>query len=395
MNVYGLKEFANKVPELLRKKTRNKKNPEKWSWVPAKPDKIKNILKYRTRETKAVNYACMSNYRPTDKKQNIVLLFAMGNLSYSLVSHLEENKLSYFFLDYPQFVVKGSVTVSTNDGRMSKILQMEDLRLNLDDVKVVLWNPPKYPYPFTDSDMIPRTSRRNKFLHRKRWAQFLRELSGLLPEDVTWVPGNPFNGSQEWQNKISEYLIAHECGLQVPPFIFTNKRKELSKFSEQQGTRLLLREFASPPYSFPPVNINTQHVPEELLKTSPCFFQKYIEKEYEFRVVVLFDKIFPCKIYSQDSELAREDWRVYDDARVKWELTTLPEEVCAKIIQIREKLGLLWCSIDLIYSKDGNYYYLETNRPGAHYWLELFVGLDIGKEIALVLKEKKLSDTLT
>ncbi len=115
MNVYGLKEFANKVPELLRKKTKNKRNPSKWTWVPSKPDKIKNILNYRARETAAVNYACMSNYRTSSEKQNIVLLFAMGNLSYSMVRHLEENKLKYFFIDYPQFLVKGFIDIAETE----------------------------------------------------------------------------------------------------------------------------------------------------------------------------------------------------------------------------------------------------------------------------------------
>lgn len=102
------------------------------------------------------------------------------------------------------------------------------------------------------------------------------------------------------------------------------------------------------------------------------------------------DKIYPCKIHSQDSELTKADWRVHDDANVKWEITKLPKELTEKLIRIKNRLGLNWCSIDLILSTDNNYYFLEANRPGAHYWLEMFVGLDITKEIVNELVKRKI-----
>jgi glutathione synthase/RimK-type ligase-like ATP-grasp enzyme len=112
------------------------------------------------------------------------------------------------------------------------------------------------------------------------------------------------------------------------------------------------------------VKIDVSQISFKYLKKSPCCFQAYIEKEYELRIVVLFDKVFPCKIYSQNSELTKDDWRIHDDANVKWEIISIPEDIERKLIFIREKLGLTWCSIDLIYGKDHNYYFLEVNRPG-------------------------------
>jgi glutathione synthase/RimK-type ligase-like ATP-grasp enzyme len=141
------------------------------------------------------------------------------------------------------------------------------------------------------------------------------------------------------------------------------------------------------PFSFPLIGINLNKVSLKNLKNSPCSFQTYIEKAYELRVVVLFDKVFPCKIYSQNSELAKTDWRVYDDSNVKWELSVIPKEIELKLIKMRELLDLSWCSVDMIYGKDKKYYFLEANRPGAHYWLDYFVGLDITKEIVDEIKK--------
>jgi glutathione synthase/RimK-type ligase-like ATP-grasp enzyme len=101
-------------------------------------------------------------------------------------------------------------------------------------------------------------------------------------------------------------------------------------------------------------------------------------------------KVFGCKIYSQDSELAKEDWRVHDDSNVKWELIKLPENINSKLINICKELNLTWCSVDLIFSINSEYYFLELNRLGAHYWLAPFIGLDITKEIIMEISKLKV-----
>src|SRR5690606_3171517 len=101
----------------------------------------------------------------------------------------------------------------------------------------------------------------------------------FLNEDVIWLPGKPFKGSQEWQNKITEYNLAYNEGLEIPPYILTNSKEDLVNFhKENKGGSVLFREFSTPPFSYAPIKVNVQDIKEELLKTSPCFFQKYIEK---------------------------------------------------------------------------------------------------------------------
>jgi hypothetical protein len=372
--VFGLEEISGKVNELLFSKVENKSEPDKWTWSPANPEKIKNLDKAIAEEKSKVNF--ITNYKPNKTKQKVVLIFALGNLSYGLVNNLEGKNIKFFFIEYTAFTVQGEVNISIDDNQ-SRFLKIKDLLLDLNDVSVVVWNPPKYINPLFDFEHIPEENGRNEFIFKKRWVQFLKELPWLLNEDVKWLPGTTLNGSQEWQNKIGEYNLAKNLGLIVPPLIFTNSKTELNKFISKHGNKILIREFSTPPFSFPPVKNN----PFSNLKNSPVCFQKYIEKIYELRVIVLFDKVFPCKINSQDSELTKHDWRVHDDANVKWELITIPEELSKKLISLSKKLKLNWCSIDLIYSTNNEYYFLEANRPGAHYWLELFIGLDITKEI--------------
>lgn len=393
MNIYGLQEFDRSKYLELKLRTKNRAKPEKWSWTPANPDKIKNIGKALKKERAQVNYACMTNYTMTEERQDIVLVFAMGNLSYGFVEQLSAEGLKFVYLDFVQFAAQGKVTFCISGNTVTNYLEVGDVTVNLDDIKIVIWNTPLYPYPIFDFSILPETDR-EKFLHRKRWALVLKEFKGYLRKDVLWFPGDPFNGSQEWQNKVTEYKVAHDLGLNVPPFILTNDIEGLHRFAYHQGNELLLREFSTPPYSLSPAKVKIDEVDKDLLFSSPCVFQKYINKKYEFRVVVICDRVFPCKIHSQDSELAKNDWRVHDDEHVKWELVKFPEELEEKLIALAKALRLTWCSIDMILSEDDQYYFLEANRPGAHYWLETFVGLSVSKEIVKEVKKHLINDEI-
>ncbi len=396
MKVFGLNHLSKRVVELLLKEVKYKNEPEKWKWTPHNPDKIRNIVDIVANEKKEVNFACITNYEPADEKQKVALVFAQGNLSYGMIENFKKEELKFFFIDFLQFTFLGKVVVKLENGTQKKWLQINDLTLKIDDIGCIIWNPPplKYFHPIFDSSMIPEKKGRNFFLYKKRWLQLLRDLILLVPKDAVWLPGTTLNGSQDWQNKIGEYSIAESIGLNIPPTIFTNDIKELKNFDSEYGPEIVLREFSSPPWSFPPIRIDLKKISFKNFEKSPSCFQQYIEKQYEYRVVILFDKVFPCKIYSQDSILAKDDWRVYDDANVKWELTDLPKDLEEKLIKMNRMLNLTWSSIDLIYGTDNKYYFLEANRPGAHYWLDAFVGFDVSKEIVSEIKNRKLAEHL-
>ena len=121
------------------------------------------------------------------------------------------------------------------------------------------------------------------------------------------------------------------------------------------------------------------------LANSPCVFQRYVDKEYDVRAVVIGRRVFACRIDSQASPAARIDWRVYDNARVRWDRMRLPRRVERALLALATRLGLTWASFDLVKGRDGSFYFLEVNRPGLSYWLKPFVGLDVPREIVQFL----------
>jgi len=385
MKVYGLKELGRKIPELLKKDVKDRYDPDKWNWKPYDPEKIKNIREVIAAERAQTYYAVITNYSPARRKQKVVLVFSMGNLTYSLLNHFDTAGILYYYIDYVQFMAKaGEVVVQIESGELIAEICIDNLILNLRDVEFVIWTPPLYPIPFFDNKMIPPRTGRNRYLFDKRWQSLVCSLE-LILANATWLPGKPSKGSQDWQNKLGEYYLAMLVGLKIPPTIFTNSSDRIKLFFEGEQS-ILLREFSCPPYSFPPVHVDLQRATFLHLEKAPCTFQKYIGKKFEYRVVVFFDEVFAFRIHSQDSALTQHDWRVHDDANVKWEVASLPEEIEQKLTTLRTHLQLNWMSVDLIETPDNEFYFLEANRPGAHYWLSMFVGFDITEKIAQHIK---------
>ena len=60
----------------------------------------------------------------------------------------------------------------------------------------------------------------------------------------------------------------------------------------------------------------------------------------------------------------------------------LPVNIEKKINSLMIKLNLISGSIDLIYSKTGEYYFLEVNSEGQYDWLSKLGGYNLDCEIA-------------
>ena len=193
---------------------------------------------------------------------------------------------------------------------------------------------------------------------------------------------HPLNGSQEWQNKFSELAIAKREGFAVPDTLCTNDPEQALAFVTESHGKVMFREYSRAAPLFPLVFVTGSPTLRDFkdVTAAPCVFQRYVEKEFEVRAVLVGDNIFACRIDSQASKAAAVDWRIYDNARVRWDRITLPKRVHNALLRIGKALDLTLGSFDLIKGTDGKYYFLEVNRPGATYWLLPFVGLDISKE---------------
>jgi len=350
---------------------------DQWRWQPFDAEGVSRL----TSPLLGDEYSIRTNYQPASHGQQVVLVFSLGVLNPGLLRWFREYDLKYFFIDFEDFTWRGTVSVGLAGDDQ---LRLDSACLRLSDVSAVLWNPPS-PGDLPIAGQTPER-RLNRHLRAERWIQILKDLPALLPEHALWLPGPPSKGSWQWQNKLSEYLVARRAGLDVPDTITTNDPTVAREFIEKWKGRVVFKEF-----SHALIRFKTEFVKglgDDRLTVSPVTFQQYIDKEYEIRVVVVGDKVFACRIDSQASELARIDWRVYDNANVRWDRMRLPRRIERGIVKLMRSLDLLWGSVDLAKAKDGRFYFFEVNRPGSQYWLLPYVGLDTTKEIAGYLAEQ-------
>lgn len=358
-----------------------------WVWKPHSPELLAKML--RNIHTRKANRtaAVETNYRPSSARQKVVLSFFASDF---FGQTLRQSGLKYFAVDFDQFAARGTVDIQLGE-HFSAFFVLGNARLNLQDVRAVLWLPPPW-MNYCNKPGPDTLARSNRQLRIQRWSQLLRDLPSLLAPGTLWLPSHPLNGSQEWQNRIAEFQTARLTGLKVPETICTTDAKAALAFLERCGGRALFRDFSLQPFGGPLEWITTKELraKSRRLRLAPCVFVKGINKVFDVRAVVVGDRIFAVRINSQSSpiERARLDWRVYDNAHTPHERMSLPKAIERRMLILMKKLNLTWGSFDLVRGRDGAFYFLEVNRPGASGWLLPFVGLDVPAEIIAYLKRK-------
>ncbi len=210
---------------------------------------------------------------------------------------------------------------------------------------------------------------------------------------------NTFNDN--FTNKVANLSSAMESGLKIPDVLVTNDINELIDFSSLHK-KIITKdiEMNSIEMSYdddydviigPSVQILEK---QDILNISKKYqdtakfalYQQYIEKKYELRILYMKGKFYPMAIFSQANEKTKIDFRNYDTERpnrcVPYQL---PSEIEKKLNQFMESINMNCGSIDMIYTPEREYVFLEVNPVGQFQWLSKSCNYDIEREIALDL----------
>jgi hypothetical protein len=168
-----------------------------------------------------------------------------------------------------------------------------------------------------------------------------------------------------------EYLTyAEQCGLMIPPYLYTNKKSELEEFIDvHKGviTKSIKSQvkfsYKNTPdmifgcYTKKITQEDIDQIPEAFF---PSFFQKLILKDYELKIFYINEKFYPGLLYSHKTEVL--------DIRADTSITPLPVKLNPaleeKLRRLVNRLKLRICTIDVIHGLDDNYYFLEINPSG-------------------------------
>lgn len=220
---------------------------------------------------------------------------------------------------------------------------------------------------------------------------FLEGLWSIL-DDVFWL-SNP-NSLERARKKILQLRLAQEIGFTVPETIVTNNPQEARNFFARCGGKIIFKainheslDYVGRNFTISTTLITESHLAKiDLVRYMPSLFQELIEKEYELRVTMVGDKIFPIKIDSQKNPLTIIDWRnpeLID--KLSYAPVDISNSMAERCLSMQEKLNLSFGCFDFAKDKKGNFYFFEVNPSGQWYWLESLTGVLISDAIVDIL----------
>lgn len=220
-----------------------------------------------------------------------------------------------------------------------------------------------------------------------RW--FLDTLKGF------WV--SDWRAIDRAQSKVLQLSLAQRLGLNTPETLVTSDPDELRRFYQECDQQVIAKNLT---------NSGTVHNMEGFIYAtkaneefvahiddliySPVLFQRYIPKQFELRSTVVGEEVFTSEIHSQVIESTKVDWRKYSlDNLPPHRIHKLPENIEESLKEMVKQLGLKFGAIDLVYTPDNKYYFLEINANGQWGWVQFMTGLKIKEAIADMLIDNR------
>ncbi|MBL7053167.1 MAG: hypothetical protein ISS02_00680 [Candidatus Portnoybacteria bacterium] len=226
------------------------------------------------------------------------------------------------------------------------------------------------------------------FIKRQFYA--MQEAIWTMFANKKWID-NPWTVVKA-EDKIYQLNTAIESGFNVPDTLVSSNPKRVSDFYCHHDKEIIIKMIRSSPMNDKVIytNVVTDKYMEaiESVKMSPSIFQEVIKKEYELRITVVGDNIFPVKIDSQVDSLTSLDWRKkpkLNDTEVELSAIEIPDDVCKKIKLFMNKMNLNFGCIDMAVTPEGKYIFFEINPNGQWYFVQLKTHIPIAKAIAKLL----------
>jgi len=201
--------------------------------------------------------------------------------------------------------------------------------------------------------------------------------------ETKWI--NRLDSLYRAKLKIQQLELAKRVGFKIPETIVTNNPNDLSNFLSKHI------KVSTKSLDYPNTKVNGKLFPiynriisnDELSKNiqsiryCPGIFQKYIDKAFDIRVIIIGKTITAFAIYSQEKDLSIEDVRGVSAFDLRHEIFELPRNILNNINSFMTEQRLVFSAIDLLYGSDGEFYFLENNPNGQWLWLEEKTGFSL------------------
>jgi glutathione synthase/RimK-type ligase-like ATP-grasp enzyme len=249
-------------------------------------------------------------------------------------------------------------------------------------VQLIWWRLPGEYY--TSESLVDENARKYSILESK---EIVENLESIFP-NAKWI--NSYQGIQKSLRRIHQIKAAQEVGLDFPPTLVTNDFESAKSFLSEYDKCIIktmsCRSFIKDGTEYTSytkgIDIETLTSLKDSVRLAPIFLQKRVEKQAEYRITIIGEKTFTCRIDADhlDSADSKLDWRVANPSELIHTPDIIPNELNLKLRKMMRMFDLSFAAIDVIYSTDGNYYFLDLNPTGQWIWIELATGMPMIEE---------------
>ncbi|MFI2185401.1 MvdC/MvdD family ATP grasp protein [Streptomyces sioyaensis] len=192
-------------------------------------------------------------------------------------------------------------------------------------------------------------------------------------------------------HKPGQLVAATTAGLCVPRSFVGNSLAHAQRWGEGIGRPLVCKPIAAaslnvpdgPPTILPTRRIEVSDL-DESLELTAHYLQECIPKEFEVRLTVVGQQMFPVAIHA-GSEQARADWRS-DYGALEYEPVAIPDEVAAGVRRFMAAYQLNYGAFDFAVRPDGQWVFFECNPAGQWQFIAQATKLPIAEAHASLLQ---------
>lgn len=194
-------------------------------------------------------------------------------------------------------------------------------------------------------------------------------------------------------NKVKVLKSCRALDIAVPETIVTNTREGVSAFIKSHGDVITKAVNNIDPNikgeCF--IDVTTKLITLDTVEQLPekfhiSVFQKLIKKQFEIRTFFLIDRFYSMAIFSQSDDQTKVDFRNYNFKKPNRVVPyDLPMKIESKLRKLLTEYTLKSASLDLIYSEEGEYVFLEINPIGQYDMVSVpcnyYLDLEIAKHL--------------
>jgi glutathione synthase/RimK-type ligase-like ATP-grasp enzyme len=210
-------------------------------------------------------------------------------------------------------------------------------------------------------------------------AQWNTLLLGILEALPVRMINSPL--ADRFLEKPYQLAVARRLGLRIPRTTITSRADDARAFAAAQGalvhkplTGSNVRMLATRRFD------DASIAALDRLALAPEIFQEAVCGGRELRITMVGAKIFAAEFRPGDGIV---DGRT--DLETSYREHALPAAVVRDLHALMAQLGLVYATIDMKLTEDGDYVFLELNPQGQFLYIELLTGLPIAAAVAELL----------